>query len=1563
MQSLPTTDLSLLDQRPSHVQVHQGLLDEYDALLAVMRNNETSPDRFVDELVTPKPHSPMALENEIGQRALQALIEDKAYQALCGTLNALHDTLTVTLKEGRVFYSARQKNGPDIVQLELDKKPALSELLKGIEKSVLRLAGKIRFDGRFSLIRMTRFYGIAPWDPQDAAQRQATINALEEQRARHSLGLWHGVNFDEPSQEPTAAQALVDSQIIGTVGQLLPPSQTSLLAYLDSVDIGNLSATTVRAKPSMYLETILQSAKAQALANKLLQALGWYGGQAGEETAPQIRYQLLIKTLRLWITSTGTENPDGIAGYRWQKSSNWGKSYQQILTAFEAHLVTTKRAASANESVLIAGLFLPLFPAEFQVRDIPPQLPYRSSTVWVNFVHGVHLAKAIDPLLLQRLNFQQLVDLPIRQAAEATTEDLKLITLTRLKPMQEWAVTNGVLAYNADANYTTQDMQDAAHKLDAVIDSLNSAIRWLDSPPPERLNIAKLRMARLFGEGRFVSDGIKLLKEADAAYTGTQLRLMAPIGKRVPDAYSFMDVYASGQLYERKWFFTGPDGKSPTDLWLTIDGDRTVQTNLSWPELFAIPLERRTLPDIEQTFTTHFKIHINWIRSAYRTLITHLLASLPLAGRHRLEYGSVKVYTLRKATTGIEAANETQDDTLSLRARNGFILSATRDNETSYFELLPKAGIIRCRTDITAQHIGAEPKTERWRITHGSSVTVTVAGHKSLPFDWDAHEKGTAPRADAECLAIMDQLGDTLEPVDSDDINALPYTLESKTTRRITRHIAQHLLFLDEKALHDSCYGETEFDREEANRKKVLEVAKTVVPFWSSIEDLSSGSRERLARGAFGLFIDLASFVLPIGKFASGSLKLVNTVGKWTIRETLPAFAKLTGTLLNATLNPLDGIPGLLRAGSQSAYRFGKSGYLNLKTLTGRAGHYDFVKGMSQVTDPGRWRPLLPNDQLSTVRGVDDVPVRNIGSSDKTDYRLIDPLSSRPYGPSLTDGSDELSLGRSYYNSRATTDTEVIVEVPETTRVRERLEVDGNRTLYLDDVPYRLNKGVLRRASHLDASEILQKRPCRVRRAPGEVCKTKYVLPGKPAERPPAGEFETELSWAPWFGDTTLYPSVPKTADERALLAFEGKIYELKDGKLNTYKGRPEWIGLKSKIPIPRETICATVEFQTGLYGGIKVTGTAEKIDDIHETGALIIRSIDEKYTYVFTRLNFDDYYMTKLSSTDSIEPPLTLKKLGPDDLVPGSVGEELHRVYIGSLNANNAARIYGREQVELALDKIDEISIPIGAPDHPPSNMKWVKVNTYPAEAVLFDRRTRMIVSDLPNGAAVWKPSRQAPEALQTSTADIFNALFTTPSGGASAQSTARTVTIHDAMLELQKILPTQNQKNIAFASVTTTSGHKEIYVSVSGIEDYTRHLPLFKSNSGLTEITVGDVTYFNVDGLRNPIDPAALSLSPDGKLLAIPHLMDAAGSSDRLSRITSGDSESKLVGYLSEKYPGPEDIKSITVATTLPPCESCSIVMKEFGHERGADALNVIWGQRRKRPAEEMSTSTDSD
>ncbi|WLI20051.1 hypothetical protein [Pseudomonas wuhanensis] len=1576
MPSIPVSPTPSADssqsQSPSHAQKHQGLLDDYDFLLSLMRNNETPLAKLADMQITPRSFSPMALENEIGQRWLQALIQDKDYRTLCTTLNASYSYLTVTMKDGQAIYESRAQNRETTVPLELNKQPVLSDLLAKIEKAARMLGGQIRFDNLFTLARMTLFYGIAPWDPQNSEQREAAIHALEDKRARHSMELGNGIDIDELSRAPTSKErkaynflkkthsslpitidewvrAITHTQIINTVRQFLPAPGTPLVRYLGDTDPDNLTTMQIRARPSVYLEKILVSAKAQELANKLLQALGWFGGKPGEDTAPGIRIKLLVKALRLWLASPNNENPDGIAGYLWQKPSNWGKSYQEIQTEFESHLLTSKRASSVNEAVLIACLYQPLFPAEFQIRDIPPKLPYRSSTVWVNFVHGVYLANAINPMLLRRLSFQQLVDLPIEHASEATAEDLKLITLTRLKPTLEWAVTNGLVPYKADANYTMQEVEEATKKLDSTVHSLKSTVSWLDLRPPERLNIAKLKMAKLFGDGRFVMDGRKLVEEA-SSYTAPAIRFSGPVGRLAPNAYTFLDVYASGKLSgEKKWLITEPDGKVVTDAWVRIDDDRTVQTNLDWSGFTSNPHENRTLPDIEKAFKTHFNIYLDFTRSAYRTLITHQLASLPLADRQALECGAVKVYTLRKATTGIEAENESENKTLPLRARNGFILEATCDGRTYYYELLPRAGVIRRRPDIQPHHIGGRSTLEKWKIGKGSSVSVTVLRHKTLPFDWDAHVKGTPPGTNAECQAIMDQLGSTLgESGKREDYDVIPQTLESATTFTITNFISSNLLFIDEKKLYDSCYGETRFDREDARRDKVIEVAKMFVPFWGSVDDLISGDRDRLARGVFGIFADLVSFALPVGKFASGSLKLITTAGKVSISTTLPSFAKLTGTLLISTLNPLDGVPSLLKAGGRSVFRLSKRGYLNLKAWAGRAGQYDFVQGMPQVTDPGRWRPLASNDQLTVLRGVEDVPVRNTGLIGKSAYHLIDPVSGKPYGPRLSESAGEVSIGRSSYTSLAETNTDILFDLPEHVHLHKILEVDGRTTLLIDKIPYRLDQVALRRVDVIDASNTLKAQPCRVRRGLGDpVCRNSFVH-RELAPTPEQGSYDPSPYYCEWFGDKIYTPAPVKPGRSVPVLALDGQLYTGSGSVLNFYRGAKSVFGVGKKLSL-NARIQVTIEFHKGIFGRFKIRGLYEGLDDdMRQVGGLIIESkIDAKKEYLFTQLSAADYYYAEIVKGQSLIGSHRLQRIPAHQLLEDPLYQELFTVFTGSLQANNMARIHGVEKVDIAVRSLDELSIALGTPTTPFDNLKKVKVSTTPGEAVMFDHKTRMIVCQFPESTKTWTRSKEAPTALRTRTAEIFNTLFDKPLYKADELSDLR---ISNTMKELQSIVKKHKSmdrpRNIAYAEITPRPGNTEVYVSVSGGGGDTRFLPLFAKHPNAKEVKVGDTTYFNID-YRTTFPRTSLGTEVQGQLQSIPRTIDnmATYTPELTLRPTSLDSESKLIKVIRDKYPDDATRSNVIVATTMAPCDSCSVVMQQFAHTGGKDALKVIW------------------
>jgi hypothetical protein len=50
-------------------------------------------------------------------------------------------------------------------------------------------------------------------------------------------------------------------------------------------------------------------------------------------------------------------------------------------------------------------------------------------------------------------------------------------------------------------------------------------------------------------------------------------------------------------------------------------------------------------------------------------------------------------------------------------------------------------------------------------------------------------------------------------------------------------------------------------------------------------------------------------------------------------------------------------------------------------------------------------------------------------------------------------------------------------------------------------------------------------------------------------------------------------------------------------------------------------------------------------------------------------------------------------------------------------------------------------------------------------------------------------------------------------------------------------------------------------------------------------------------------------------------------------------------LISVIRKKYPDPASIETVNVATTMPPCESCSVAVKGFGFDGGENALNIIW------------------
>ncbi|WP_409316543.1 hypothetical protein [Pseudomonas sp. KCJK9016] len=1378
----------------------------------------------------------------------------------------------------------------------------------------------------------------------DMTTDSTTTSNARELRARQALGLASGPDIENlippDARDKKRFKALqrsapdtmssmtlemfkakiVNVQIIDTVNGFMSGSPM-LIRRLGSDVLFAPSAEEVRATPSVFLEQILNSAPAQELANRLLTKLKWYGALAGEQTSVAVRNQLLCKAICLYLHAPSLDE-SRLAGFDWQDPAHQGKNYQTLRDDFARHLLHTKRVATTNESIVLARLYQMQLSKDFQVVDVPPDLRYKSSVVWVNFMHGVLLADEFGLDRAQPLSFQQLVNLPLERSINASTEEIETITRLRIGPTLDWAVCQGIVQAKAASDYSDEEIKKALAALESQNESLNKAIQSLELRPPERMQMARQVLFNLFRSHSFTRQGYTLL-DAKSSYSGF---------KSTPDlrlrGYEFLDLYADGQLDGgKRWIVSMFDGVTRSTTALRLDEQRILRAERenewggfdraeegaykSWAGKF--------LPDINARFETAFSSHLATLRSAYQTLILSLLSTLPLAERRMIERGAINLLGLRH-----KARNDDRFE--PVRARKGFVLQVTNGDDIAYYELIPSAGVIRRRTGLRFSYIGGE-RTEF--PLHASIPGQTYDPERdlatSLLLDWAAHLHGKPPEEQQYFIGFLDSKG-KLPGVTASLDNSIPPTSRLET---LAEFIARTYLYVDEEHLRIQARGETVFDVTRAKSEQRLNTFKAIVkgfvPFWGSIEDLLSDDTTQKAMGAGGFLLDLASFLFPVGKFISGTVRLIrvaNTASRMAVKASLPSFATLTRKLLTATvsnLNPLSGIPTLLKSTVSGVRRgllgMGRLTVGGINKLTGHAESYRLVHNLPQHINPGQWKPLTDADRLATVKGVDDVPVRNTSLTDPGRFHLIDPATSLPYGPRLSSHRNNFSQGRSTFTTLAQTDSHVLAEVPEHTHLREILEVDGRTTMLIDDIPYRLDGHQLRRADLIDEKSMFKSIPCRMRRAPGsDVCATSYVT-RTPAPTPPLNSQDTDKGWAQWFGDTIYTPAI--------------RSQPLLTSAVSTYK-----------------QLNASLEFQKGIYARIKVRlpyNDPKKFDTL-EVGAIIVPAKDDSKHYVFTRLGAGDFYVTERLPGQVFADPLVLRKANPS---PGNLDDELKTVYIGSLNANNTARIHTVPEIERALRTMDEIAIPLGTPANPPAGMKWLKVDTSSGEALMFDHRTRMIVARNTEGAASWTRSTDAPEALRQRTAEIFDILFLSPT--IKPPETNASLRIEATMQKLQHLLSrferTKNARNIAYAEVTTAQGVREVYVSISGAQGTTRHLPLFR-HLGANHVKIGDTTYINID-YSLAVGKTNLELTDGGRLAAVPLTIKNIDTytPTLAARPTSLDSESKLIRVIRDKYPDPQELKSVDVATTMPPCGSCSLVMKEFGHRGEAGALQVLW------------------
>jgi hypothetical protein len=1393
-----------------------------------------------------------------------------------------------------------------------------------------KVAGSKRADGYVSVASMALYYGMTPWDCTDIEAHQRAIQALEEKRATHSLDIDDGVDIDVLPRPVTAKDRktlktlrrlkpeegmtlerlvlkLTAAEIVDIVEKTVPDKMSSLISHLLSTCGEVITDAQIAARPTVCLEKILRSAEAERIIDALLKGLNWFGAEPDEETSAVVRTKLLSRAIRLCCAKADEPGSNDIAGYAWHRPANYGKFYSRIWSEFEQHLLDSQRATSKSEAILLARLYRAKFPSDFRRLDLPDDLHYRSSTVWVNFMHGLSLAELMEPDRARYLGFQQLLDYPLEKSAGATDLEMEISAWCRIAPAVDWAVARGLLRDQPGTPFTDDEQQRALVAIDRHIESLKSAFATMDSRPPVRLDIAETELKRVFGPPRWGFQRMLLTRDYGSGASDGGFR-QVPAFKG--DAQLFRDVYMAGMLEKGPWYLTAPEDKRRTGARLSVAADGTVSVyGPGMPDI----VKKEKLQKSDTLFKAAFAAHLSNAKAAYRRLLEDLFRSMPHDDLRAMEYGETRIFTLRDATTDIELKMETAELTDSLRLRMGFLLQLQLDGRSVWYECLPRAGIIRRRTDFSSRLLYGRKELETFRVIK-STVKVEVLRGIQVPFDRDAFESGTQPKEVATCEVIIEALGEAFIP---EPQNGLPRPISAERASEVAAFVSKQFFYYDEEKFFDAAYATTDFEKKEESRRGPG-ILKYLLPFIGSLEDLKSKNPNVRIMGIFGIAIDVFAFALPVGKFIGGAAKAARVAGG--LRAALPLYGKLARKLLFSTItniSPVFDLPSLLKQSTRALY-LGIKYLLNkaingISHLAGSARHYNVLKGLPQIANVGSYRRLADADELATFSGVDDVLVRNVGKADIADYRLVDPANAKPYGPRLQSVPGKFTLGRSEYRALNGTDTHTTVELAGKSSVRELLEVDGRTTLLIDDVPYQLDGDRLRRFDKIDTGDRFKAMPCRLKRSPGADCETSFVT--RTPAAPPMTPFDETKGWAIWFGDTLYTPAAGRSP-------------------------------MKIKALARHHSLEGITLFRKGIYTRVKITIPIDGLDDTFQAGAVFCESIDGAKHYMFTRLSPGDFYVAELAKGQSVNSALTFNKAST---LPQALQDELLTVYVGSLNANNMARIYGATAVERAMNTMDEIAIPIGGHANPPDTLKWLKVDTSPGEAVLFDHSTRMIVSHCPAGSTSWSRSKTAPEPFRQRTADIFDTLFVAQQ--TVVVKTDSALKINSTMNKLQKMLPkgfqSGNARNIAYADLVTATGQREVYVSVSGGVGLTSELPLFKHPFTKNKVIVGDTTYFNVDADQT-FQKTSLNVSEDGKLLAIPHtIKDIDNYTPAVtSRPTSLDSEAKLISVIRTKYPDNKMITSIDVVTTMPPCSSCSVVVKEFGYDGAAGGLKVLWG-----------------
>ncbi|MBI6562521.1 glycosyltransferase family 32 protein [Pseudomonas synxantha] len=465
----------------------------------------------------------------------------------------------------------------------------------------------------------------------------------------HPLGNFSGaLSWPTPlaTQDKQTIIDLLNAPGSTVPGLPLADKQKGVLGYLLSA--ANLSNDDFK-YPSSAMETLLGSAKAQALGQAIQTQLG---GIATDTSSND--YLLAAIHLGLDPESLGTPARNSVAGFDLGQRQYWNKPAALVIDGLSRYLVAEGRATPQSAD-LAARMLLARVAPEYRVKDIPANVTY-GSIPWTQLAIAATKLEAKFPGRVLTMSYSQVL-----AAAEAIDVGAPLTHRIQHKALSNWGVVHGLLRAG-DIAPTQIEMQAVQNAFNAQQSALQATSTALATSIPSRETMAlELLRAEFPGVPDSVFKARNILKASLTPGRPT----------RFPGNHSMLDIVMQGDKVKH-------DDK---EHWLTQD--KRIPIN-EFCEKFASG--KLTVAD---TFTERYNQAITELEKGHTGLTQYLISNLPPEDKQNFEYGQLEFFHTNEYKIGTDFGTKT----LTKRGHT-LDVKTTRDGQVNIYRIDTSAGTV-----------------------------------------------------------------------------------------------------------------------------------------------------------------------------------------------------------------------------------------------------------------------------------------------------------------------------------------------------------------------------------------------------------------------------------------------------------------------------------------------------------------------------------------------------------------------------------------------------------------------------------------------------------------------------------------------------------------------------------------------------------------------------------------------------------------------------------------------------------------------------------------------------